>query len=384
MSDIFKAKGVKEFISRILQAITKGEKIILFGDADPDGVASVIILKEALEILGNPCFFVYFPNREKEGYGLNKRALSFLKDKAPALLIVLDCGTGNFEEIEMAERFGFEIIIVDHHEILERLPKVKILINPKQKDDKYPFKELCTAGIVYKLAKSLLFEAQKSFEPERFLELAMIATLSDQMPLKEDNEKIVKEGILSLRYTKRPGLNSLMEVSGFKEFSEAEIREKIIPALAAANSINHKNEAYLLLTETSLKKAEKIAKTLFKKQKLRRERIKEIYEEAKGEIDPSLSIIFLGNENWPLTLTGAVASRICQKYQKPTFIFKKGKRESQGSTRTPKGINSVEMMTACSHFLKTYGGHPQASGFRLKNENLEKFKECLIKFLSSQ
>jgi len=378
MSDPFLIKGMRETIDRILQAVAKKEKIILFGDADPDGVASVIILKEALEILENPPFFIYFPNREKEGYGLNKKALSFLKDKAPALLITLDCGIGNFKEIELAQNFGFEVIVIDHHEILGRLPRASIIIDPKQEDDKYPFKGLCTAGIVYKLTKSLLFEAQKNFLPESFLELVTIATIADQMPLVDENQKILKEGLLALSFTKRIGLKALMEISIFKDSDIKEIREKIIPPLISANLKKHQNEAYLLLTENFYEKARKIAKTLFKKQKMRSERIREIFEKAIEKIDPALPIVFLGAEDWPLALTGAIASKICQRYKKPIFIFKREKTKSQGSVRTPPETNSVEMMKKCSHLLETYGGHPQASGFRLKNENLEKFKECLI------
>lgn len=382
MSDIFKMKGVKEVIYRILGAVKEKEKIILFGDADPDGVASVIILKEALEILGNPPSFIYFPNREKEGYGLNKKALFFLRNYAPALLITLDCGIGNFEEIELAKNFGFEVIIIDHHEVLEELPKASIIVDPKQKSDQYPFKELCTAAIVYKIVRPLLFEAQKTFKPESFLELAMIATLSDQMPQDQDNEKILKEGLLSLQYTKRAGLKALMDTCGFKDFDAREIREKIIPPLASANSKKHQSEIYLILTEESDSRAKKIAENLFKKSKLRREKINEIFEETKGKIDPSLPVVFVGNENLPSALTGVIASKVCQRCQKPTFIYKKGKRESQGSVRTPKGVDSVKAMSSCSKLLEVYGGHSHASGFRVKNENLEKFKECLINYFS--
>lgn len=372
---------MRETIDRLLQAVAKKERIILFGDADPDGVASVLILKEALEILGNPPFLVYFPNREKEGYGLNKKALNFLKNKVPALLITLDCGIGNFEEIKLAEELGFNVIVIDHHKILEnKTPAASIIIDPKQKDDKYPFKELCTAAIVYKLVKSLLFEAQKNFDPEMFLELAMIATLSDQMPKIQDNEKILKQGLLSLKYTKREGLRALIEISGLKDFTEIGVREKIIPPLVSAASKNHKNEAYSLLVEDSPEKSKKIARTLLKRNRLRQERAKEIFAQAERKIDPSLPIVFLGAEDWPLTLAGTTASKIYQKYGKPTFIFRKGKRESQGSVRTPKGVDSVEAMSFCSRFLETYGGHPRASGFRVKNENLEKFKKCLIEY----
>jgi len=382
MSDTFLIKGMRETIDRILQAVENQEKIILFGDADPDGVASVIILKEALEILGNPPEFVYFPNREKEGYGINRTALSFLRGKSPAILIALDCGIGNFEEIEIANKMGFEVILIEHHKVLDRLPKASIIVDTEQKDDKYPFKGLCTAGVAYKLAKVMLFEAQKSFEPEKLLELAMIATLSDQMPLVCENQKLIEDGLLSLKYTKRQGLKSLIETCGINDFSENEVKEKIIPPLASASTKDQKNEAYLLLTEKSYEKTDKIAKSLLKKSKLRKERAREIFEEALLKIDDSLPLIFLGEKDWPLTLTGTIASKLYQKYQKPTFVFKKEKIESQGSVRTPREMDSVKAMNFCSGLLETYGGHSQASGFRIKTENLEKFKICLVDYFN--
>jgi len=382
MEDLVLIKGMREAIDRIFEAIRKKEKIILYGDADPDGVASVIILKEALEILGNAPFFIYFPNRGKQGYGLNKKALEVLKRKAPALLITLDCGIGNFEEIEIASETGFEVIVIDHHQVLENLPKALIIIDPKQEQDEYPFKGLCTAGIVYKLVKSLFFEAQKEFEPDRFLELAMIATISDQMPRESENKKIIEQGLLCLPYTKRQGLKALIQVSNLKEFHISEIINRIIPCLVSAGSRNYKNEAYLLLTEQSFEKAEKISKFLFKKNKLRKKRIKEIAEQVEKKIDSVLPIIFLGEEDWPLTLTGTIASKLCHQYKKPVFIYNKGKIESQGSSRTPKEIDSVKAMSSCAELLETYGGHAQASGFRVKNKNLENFKNCLISYFN--
>lgn len=376
-------KGVEGFIARTLEACKNKEKIILLGDADLDGVASVIIFKEMFEILDNPVSVVYFPHLEKESYGLNEKALKFLANQAPAVLITLDCGISNTKEIEVAQKMGFTVIVIDHHQVLETLPEASIIINPWQKDDTYPFKELCAAGIVYNLARALLFEAQKSFEPERFLELSMLATLYDQVSLTDENEKIVEQGLLSLAYTKRIGLKVIMELTDCQFFDESEVREKIIPVLSAANSRNHQSEAYLLFNCASIKEAERIARRLLKKRKMKKERAYMLFETINQKIDPVSLIIFEGEEDWPTAVMGTVASRLCQQHKKPTFIFTKGKKESKGTVRTPEGIDAVKMMTFCSHLLESYGGHPQASGFRVKNENLEKFKKCLIENLNS-
>lgn len=375
-------KNLKKATSRLLTAIKNKERVLLYGDADPDGVASVVILREALEELGLKPAQVYFPDREKEGYGINENALKILAKLAPALFVALDCGIGNVEEIDLAKKIGFEIIIIDHHKMLPKVPEVSIICNPRQKGDKYPFKELATAAIAYKLAKLLFIFVEKEYQPEKFLELVALATLADLMPLEDENERLVKEGILALNFTKRPGLKSLMELSQFENLNLAEVRRKIVSPLNAALSKDHLNEAYLLLIEKDSKKARKKAKNLIERTKLRKEEIKRIEREVEESIDLSQKIIFEGGKTWPLVLLGPVASRICQRYKKPIFLFKKGKTESPGAVRMPKGLDGVKAMISCRQLLKTYGGHPPAAGFRIKNENLEKFKKCLIDYFS--
>lgn len=376
-------KGLKEAAERILKAITQREKIILFGDADMDGVASVIILEETIKILkkqSGPEITVYFPDREKEGYGINKSALNFLKDKAPALFISLDCGIGNVREVKFANKLGFEVIIVDHHEVLFKLPCASVIVNPKQKDDNYPFKRLACAAIAYKLARLLFLQAAQEWRPEEFLVLAMLATLSDQVPLKDENKQLVKQGMLALNYTKRPGLRALMKIFSFENLGIEEIFHTLLHPLGSAGTENHLNEAYLFLTETSLKKTKERAEFLIEKSKEKRIEIKRIFEEVQSRVNDKEAIIFEGDEGWPVALLGPVASRICQEFKKPTFIFKKHKTESQGSVRTPHGLNAVKAMASCRQFLKTYGGHAPAAGFRVKNENLKNFKKCLIEY----
>lgn len=379
-------KNLKKAASRILEAAASKEKIILYGDADMDGVASVIILKESLEILGNSPIRVYFPDREKEGYGINKSALKFLGKFAPALLITLDCGIGNVKEVDLAKKIGFEVIIIDHHEVLSQVPKASIIVNPKQKEDKYPFKGLACAGIVYKLSKLLLFLAEQKYHSEKFLELVLLATLYDKMPLREENEKFIKEGIISLNYTDRKGLKFLIKKTSFKNIGLEEIWQKIIFPLNAAGLENHLNEAYLLLIENNKSKAEKLVNFLIKKSEQKKIEIERIFKEVEERIQfkEKSPLIFEGNKDWSLVLLGSIVSRVCQIYKKPTFLFKKGKNDSPGTVRMPKGLDGVKAMTSCKDLLITYGGHAPAAGFRVKNKNLEKFKDCLIKYFEKQ
>ena len=364
-------KNLKKAAQRIKAAVKKKEKIILYGDADFDGISSVIILKESIENLGGKVSDVYFPDRETEGYGLNKDALNYLKHYAPALLVVLDCSIGNFEEVDLAKKMGFEVIIIEHHEPLKKLPLASVIVNPRQKGEKYPFKDFATAGIAFKLAEAILNGKLKSSLRNNFLELTALATLADIMPQNADNAEFLKEGIASLKTTFRPGL---------KVFSESP--QKIISACHAGSTENHINECYLLLTAISVKKAEALAQELQEKAYAKQMRIREIVSQIERMVfkKPEEMIIFEGANNWPILMLGPSASRICQTFKKPVFLYSQKRTYCQGTVRTPSGIDGVKAMIHCSRFLDNYGGHPRAAGFRTQKERLEEFKSCLIKY----
>lgn len=378
-------KNLKKAAERIKQAVKNKEKIILYGDADFDGVGSVIILKEAIMNLGGKIADIYFPDREIEGYGINEDALSYLRKYAPALFIAVDCGIGNFEEIKLAKKMGFEVIIIDHHKVLDKLPRASIIVNPHQKGDKCPFKEFATAGIIFKLAEVLLKEKLTASLRNNFLELAALATLADMMPRIDENLEFLGEGLVSLGKTVRPGLKVFWQIDSVRDFAKDDVRQfagKIISACHAGGAQNHLNEGYLLLTSTSIKDAESLAEKLLEKAYLRHLRIREITEDIEERLlkKSGEQIIFEGDEAWEILMLGPVASRICNNYKKPVFLYSQREKESQGAVRTPGDIDGVKSMMHCSKFLETYGGHPKAAGFRIKNQNLEKFKECLIKY----
>lgn len=175
-------KNLGKAAKRISEAIENKEKIILYGDADLDGVSSVIILKESVQTLGGKVAAVYFPDRETEGYGISQTGLLFLKKYSPALLVAIDCGIGNFKETKLAKKLGFKVIIVDHHEILDKLPEAEIIVDPKQKGDRYPFKKLAATGLAFKLAQLLFKNKMTAGLKRNFLELVALATIADMMP----------------------------------------------------------------------------------------------------------------------------------------------------------------------------------------------------------
>lgn len=374
-------KNLKEVAERIKEAIDSKERIILYADADLDGTASLLILEETIKNLGGEVSEVYFPDRQKEGYGLNKKALNYLKGKSPALLILLDCGISSFQEIEMANKIGFEVIVIDHHKVLGKLPKASFIIDPKQADDEHPFKELCTAGIVYYLAQHLLGDRLKGFLKQNFLELVALATLADMMIEKEDNKIFIEKGISTLSESFRPGIKVFYDISEEKPTNSRELAYKIISNLSAGEVRDHLTDIYRILKETDKLSVFLMAKDLIEKNKQKHQLIEKIVQEIEERVeDNKENIIFEGDQEWPVALLGPVATKVQSIFKRPTFIYFKGQKESRGAVRVPKGVDSVEAMRHCEKLLKTYGGHPPASGFSIENKNLEKFKECLSKY----
>jgi single-stranded-DNA-specific exonuclease len=373
-------KNLEKVAKRIKKAIKNKEKIILYGDADLDGATSVIILGETIKNLGGEVSAIYFPDREIEGYGIGPTALDYLKKLTPALLISLDCGIGNIKEVDLANKMGFKVLIIDHHEVLDKLPKAEIVVDPKQKGDR-SFKGLANVGIVFKLSVVLLKKAMTENLRKNFLELTALATIADMMPKEDENEIFISEGLRYLEDSWRPGIRAFFETSAVESLPTFMQKvQKIIHVLNARDVSNRLPASFLVLTNNSLEDTKDLIKKLLEKNEERKQKLNDLLEKTeKILLAQESSIIFEGGVDWDYTLLGPLASIICQKYKKPTFVYKKLKDESQGTVRTPHEIDSVALMKKCKKLLITYGGHSMASGFRLKNENLEKFKECLIK-----
>ncbi len=376
-----KIKNIEKAAERIKKAVHNNERIILYGDSDLDGISSVVILEEAIKSLGGRIDCAFFPDRENDGYGINLKALEILKNKAPALFITLDLGIGNVKEVEDANKMGFEVIIIDHHESLIGTPKASIIVNPKQESDDYSFKGLANVGVTFNLSLELLGAGISDNLKNSFLELAALATIADMVPQINQNQEIIEQGLRSLKSTFRPALRAFLDILGNGEVFENSL-PKIISALNAAESVNFKNESYALLACPDVKKCKEMAQILLDKNKNKQLQIKNIVQEIERRISqkPAQPIIFEGDRSWKLASAGSASSIICNKYEKPVFIFKHGDKESCGSVRNPKGTNSVDAMKTCCSFLMTYGGHAQASGFRVKNEHLDKFRDCLNDF----
>jgi len=378
-------KNLKKTARRIQKAIEKKERILLFADSDLDGVTSFIVLEETIKSLGGKIEDSYFFGRSlEEAFGLNKDALKYFKKSAPGLLITLDCGITSFKEIEIANKLGLETIIIDHHQVLNKLPNASIVVDPKQEKDKYPFKELAAVGVTCHLSRLLFKNKWEAGIKKNIMELTALGTLADMMKISDDNEVFIKEGVPSLIKSPRPAFQALLSKIDKDKYSPNEIVRKIIAILNITETKNHIPQSYSFLTCPDKSLCKKMVEDLIEQNKERRLKIRDITEIIGEKINEQwpVSVIFEGSKDYSLSLTGALSSRICNKFKKPCFIFQKGDKVSKGSVRTPKGIDSVKAMKQCSDLLEVFGGHAQASGFTVENKNLEKFKQCLSQYFS--
>ncbi len=364
-------KNLKETAERLKKASTLEERVIIYGDSDLDGVVSVIILKKTLEKLGikPDCFFV---DRERRDHGLSPESVEIFKEKSPAIIVTLDCGISNFRGIEKAKKEGFEVIVVDHHTPLDTLPEASLVVCPKQEEG--VFEEFSNGGLTLLLAEEILNE-----EVSEFYELAALSIFSDMMKREGDNLEILKKS--SNCYPQTVALKALEEILEISDFEN--LFQETAKILNISKIIEGVPESFSLLLLEDLEKAKEKAYLLIEKQKERIKKTKEIEKEIE-EIFEGGEIIFLGKKKWPTYLLGKVASRVLNKYKRPVFLYKEGEKRSRGTVRTPSSCNAVKAMESCQDILEEFGGHPPAAGFSIKNENLEEFKERLIKYFSDE
>jgi len=380
--DPFLMKGLKELDGEIRRALKKRKKIGIFTDFDVDGITGAAIFIETLLNLGFPKKLISFfiPDREKEGYGVNENGVKFLASQGSEIFITIDCGITNFKEIELARTLGMKPIVIDHHEIPKNLPKADIIVNPLQKNDKYPFKDLAAGGITFKIAQAFL-KNKKGGEEKLLLDLAALATIADCCPLLDENRILVSCGLGILRQTKRVGLEEIIRFFRIEKskLDTFDVSHKIAPLLNAASRMDHANNAYELITTDSIFEAAYLTKKLNEKNRKRQELSRKIL----GEIDERLSkyktlpkIIVEADEDWPLTIAGPIAARVLEKYARPAIIFKREKEISQSSSRSLPGLDMVKVFEKCASHLERFGGHPLAAGCTVLNENFEKLKAC--------
>jgi single-stranded-DNA-specific exonuclease len=389
----FDLSGVSEAVERIGKAQKKKEVITIFGDYDADGLTSSALLKEVLEKIGfSPD--VYIPDRNKEGYGLNKAAVDLIKSKYdPALIITVDCGMSNKEEIAYARKRGIEVIVTDHHSIPKKLPKDCLMINPKLPGQKYPFGDLAGVGVAFKLAQAIFekFLPEKIGQLKWFLDIVAIGTIADCVPLTSENRVFAKFGLIVLQKTRRTGIVEIIQSArlpiGEKNPPTAEnVAFQIGPRLNASGRMDHADIALNLLLEKDPVKARILALEVESKNTERQKVSQQVYKEVKSTLDgkKGYKLIVRSGEHWPLGIVGVVAGKICDEFHCPVFLFKKGKDLFEGSGRSIESFDIVSAVSKLDRHTEQYGGHKQAMGLKLKPKNLKIFEKELLKLIEKE
>ncbi|MEK7200942.1 MAG: single-stranded-DNA-specific exonuclease RecJ [Patescibacteria group bacterium] len=390
LHDPFLLPDMKKAVKRILYAIENGERIGIWSDYDADGIPGAALLHDFFKLIGFNNFINYIPDRHIEGYGLNSEGIEELAKDKVKLLITIDCGIRDHKQIEHAKKHGIEIIITDHHEQSDGLPKAFAIINPKIKKSKYPEKILCGTGVVWKIIEAILQTKRdllKEGQEKWLLDLVGLATLSDMVPLIGENRVLAFYGLKVLRKSRRLGLQKLLSSLKINKnnLTEDDISFMITPRINAASRMGHPRDAFKLLVAENEGEAEAYVKHLDNINKERKIMVAGIVKEAKKKIKEKIEnegekpVIVLGNPDWRPALLGLAANSIAEEYNRPVFLWGRENGEFiKGSCRSDGTTDLVALMErAKDHFIEL-GGHKLSGGFSVLFEKIHTLENALI------
>lgn len=379
--DPFLLLNMEEAVDLILSTIKNNEKICIYGDYDADGITSVAVMLEILSNITDRLEY-YIPSRFDEGYGLNKEAIKKIKQRGSKLIITVDCGSVSIDEVELAKQLGLDIIITDHHNVMDKVPDC-LVINPKQEQCEYPFKNLAGCGVAFKLAQAIQV---KSNLPKTvlsdLLDLVGIGTIGDIVPLIDENRTLAKYGIQAINKTKREGLIRLIKEAGLKygEVNSENIAYVVVPHINSAGRISSPEIALELLIAKDLLSQIEGANSLIQSNK-ERKRLQEvaflqcisIIEES--HVQDNFKIIFADGAHEGIA--GIVAGKIKDKYQRPTIILTRSGDYLKGTGRSVENIDIYKILKSVEELFEKFGGHSGACGFTMKSENLSQLRYSL-------
>ena len=385
-------------VDRVMKGIDKGERILVYGDYDADGVGGAVVLVSALEAFGvKPG--VYLPFRESEGYGLNSGAVAEIIKDGYQLVISVDCGITNVAEVKQLQDAGVDVIITDHHNPPDVLPPAYTVLDAKLPGETYPYPHLAGAGVAFKLVQALGSEAARKkykklqFPPIGFekwlLDVVAVSTVADMCELIGENRTLVRYGLTVLRKSRRIGMHALVEVAGLElaEVDTQAIGFALAPRLNAAGRMNHASAAYKLLVSTDPKQARELAKDLDEQNKKRQQLTDSIRQAARKKVSPvgDKKLLFAVGEDWPTGIVGLVAGRLTDEYGRPTLVIGKTPDGSLvGSGRSIHGFNITAALQECQKHVSRFGGHYYACGFTVRSEkHLEPFRKQMEKLAAS-
>ena len=395
MNDPFLMHDMEKAVERIHNAIVKAEKIVIYADYDCDGIPGAVIMHDFLTKLGYANFSVYIPDRHHEGYGLNRAAVEqFIADGAH-LIMTIDLGTTNHEDIAFAQKAGIDVIVTDHHIPHETLPEAYAVVNPKV-GDTYPDPMLCGSGVVFKLVQAFLSKYPKEYAvtpgwEKWMLDMAGLATLSDMVPLTGENRIIARFGMQVFQKSPRPGLKQLLRKLNIDQrtITEDDVTFMVTPRLNAASRMDSPMRAFELLAERDTLKAGMTADHLTKINDERKSLVATIMKDVKHKLSERTlgPIIVIGNPGWRVGILGLVAGKIMDEYDRPAFVWGRegtnGDTVVKGSCRSNGSVNVVDLMTAGREHFIDFGGHELAGGFSTAQDSVHTLEDNLTKLFDT-
>lgn len=385
--DPFLILGMDKAVKRILSAIEKNEKTVIFADYDADGVPGAVILWSFFREVGYTNFEVYIPDRNTESYGLSVFAIEKFSEDVK-LIITIDCGITSVDEVKLAKKRGIDVVITDHHLVQEKAPAALAIVDNKQTKDDYPFKMLCGAAVAFKLVQALMKKTDHQFKEgwdKWLLDLVAISTVSDMVAMEDENRILTHFGLKVLRRTKRLGLQALFKAMKVSQqyVSEDDIGFMLAPRLNSASRMDHANQSFYLLTTDNQVEADRLAKFLEGKNKERKEMVDMMYSSANkvfAQYETVPDVMVYGEDSFGTGGLGLASNRLKDKYGKVVFLWAAGVGdEVKGSCRSDGRVNMVELMEAAGgkDLFIDFGGHAMAAGFSLPKEKVSLLEPSL-------
>lgn len=386
--DPFLMDGMEAATKRVIQAVTQNQRICIYGDYDVDGTCSTALLYMFLKELGANVDF-YIPQRLTEGYGLSKESIDVIKSTIDAsLLISVDCGITAIEETAYANKLGIDIIICDHHQPKDELPPALAVLDPLKPQCKYPFKYLSGAGVAFKLAQGVSQKIGKRDMPFKYFDLVALAGAADIVPLTDENRILVKEGLDRINNSPRAGILALIESSSLPvgSLNSGQVVFTLAPRINAVGRLGDAKRAVELLITDSIDEARNLAKVLETENYERRKIDVDTFDNALQLVENSIDLenelaIVLHQEEWHPGVIGIVASRLVEKYYRPTIMLTTIDGIAKGSARSITNFNIYEALQKCEDMLIHFGGHQAAAGLAVELEKVQEFKEKFNKIV---
>lgn len=380
LHDPFLMKDMDKAVARIEDAVAQGENILVFGDYDVDGTTAVSLVSSYLKTY-HPNVATYIPDRYEEGYGISYQGIDFADDNGFTLIIALDCGIKSIDHVAYATAKNIDFIICDHHRPGAELPQAIAVLDPKRDDCHYPYDELCGCGIGFKLIQALGSRRAQSIEHLiSYLDLVATAIAADIVPMTGENRILAKFGLEVINSSPRPGIKALIRQVKKQQLDITDVVFIIAPRINAAGRIKHGNHAVALLSEFDFDQAQQFAAEIEQYNSSRKDLDKQITKEAflqienNGEQDRYSTVVY--QHDWHKGVIGIVASRLIERYYRPTLVFTKSGDRYAASARSVRGFDVYNALESCSEHLEQFGGHMYAAGLTLKEENFENFKNA--------